>query len=394
MRCCVMQVSGEQRLDQRLGTRVPLQILCEDSRSYRGTTVNISSRGLSCVVPTYVQPYSRLSLYLDVPRPQNVTEALEMDALVVRSQSCSQTIPADAYELGLFFLHLDQSKAALINDYLNDLENSGAPVESVPGSRPLYSPSPVCQQSHFNPQDFLQDHQLTRLDRLTCLGELSAVLSHEIKNPLACLAGSLETLRQDIRDLYPSEDLFSALFEQVDRIDRVVDHLLQFSLVDTPRRAQVQIDAVIDSSLRLLEGAILEKKLIIHRCHGDAQPPVPADERLLRQAFVNLFATLIDSLEPGCHVAVNTRWKEKVPVCQRQSCSCFSEQADQGVSVAIIPSEPPLTAEQSQQSVALSQRKQRSLNLSVSQQIIEQHQGRVFTSRQPQGRALLVTLPL
>ena len=391
----VMQVLREQRLENRLGKSIPLQIRFEDSNIFSGETVNVSSRGLSCRVPCYVPPFSRLSIDMDMPLPSRGLETLQMDALVVRTEKCPDNARQGDHVLGLFFLKLDQEKAILMNEFLDGLD--GADKDAmIPVNNKNKLPKKTCLGSEFNPQGFLQDFKLTRLDRLTCLGELSSVLAHEIKNPLACLAGSLQVLGEEIKGLYPSEDLFSELFSQIDRIDSVVDHLLQFSTTEAPQRTLVRVEDVIDNTLQLLGGKLKEKNIQVDLCHGDDQPLISADKRMLQQAFLNVVDNIVGSMERNGRFSINTHWTDKAPVCNRASCECFTRESNNGISVVMMDSKfIGKSKKESMMPLSLADRKKHGLNLSLTQQIIEQHNGNVFVpAPSEKSSVLLVTLPL
>lgn len=392
-----MQVLKEQRLDIRFGKSVPVQVQLEDSSSFTGETINLSSRGLSCHVPCYVPSFSRLSLRIEMLSQARGLIALQLDALVVRIEKSQGLSRMGGYILGVFFLHLDKEKAALINDFLAEVESCDSPIISKTIRKKGVRGQGSCLSSEFNPQGFLQDYKLTRLDRLACLGELSSVLAHEIKNPLACLAGSLQILGDEIKEIHPSEDLFSELFGQIERIDNIVDHLLQFSTTESPQMKLVRVEDVINGTLCLLGGKLKEKNIQVDLCHGFEQPFITADERLLRQAFLNIFANLVDSMEVDGNFSVNTYWVDKESNCDRASCECFARDENKGISVVVMNSSirEKNIQKKSMMPLSLAERKKRGLNLSLSQQIIEQHQGSVFIQSQPQENSvLLVTLPI
>ncbi|MDT8421615.1 MAG: histidine kinase dimerization/phospho-acceptor domain-containing protein [Desulfuromonadales bacterium] len=391
-----MQVLREQRLECRVARSLPLRIQFEDANGFSGEMTNISIRGLSCRVPCYVPPFSRLTLILDLPMPTRMSTSLRIDALVVRTEEVRTGHQLGGFLLGLLFLRLNQDKAALISTYLNQLTGCDEIVESTVRGRQVKRPNEACLNSKFNPQEFLQDYKLTRLDRLACLGELSSILAHEIKNPLACLAGSLQILNDEIRDLHPSESLFAELFAQIDRIDNIVDHLLQFSASEAPQKKLLRVEDVINSTLCVMGGKLKEKNIQVDLCHGIEQPMISADERLLRQAFLNIFANVVDSIELGGSFSVNTHWPGKAPVCDRAACECFSGEESRGISVVVMNSGlRGGNSEKRFQPLPLAERKKRGLNLSLTQQIIEQHKGSVFIQNQPEeSSVLLVTLPL
>lgn len=387
-----MQVVKEQRLEQRLDQRLSLYIQFDGSAKIAGETLDLSSRGLSCRLPCYVPPFSRLSIDLLVPIPFRGFSPVTLEAVAVRVE---QDAADDAsYVLGCLFLQLDQEKADLVSRLVSTLEERRQPAPNHFATAQDTQRHRKCLSTDFNPQGFLNGGGLTRLDRMACLGELSSILAHEIKNPLACLAGSLQVLSEEIADNYPSEDLFSELFGQIERIDTIVDHLLQFSATESPQMKPVRLDNLLDNTLCLLDGKLKEKNVKVNLCHGASQPMINADERLLRQAFLNLFANVVDDAGDAGQLCINTHWQSKIPVCGRPACECFTNAAEQGISVVVMNFGDAQNRGREYR-LPLAERKKRGLNLSMTQQIIEQHHGSVFIQDQPEENSvLLVNLPL
>ena len=389
-----MQDLNERRLENRLGKSIPLQIMLENRNSFQGETVNVSNRGLACRVPCHVPPFSRLVISLDMPFPVRSSVNLKLDALVVRAEKCRGGDGYDVHDLGLFFLNLDQKKATIIEEFLNQADECDSPEPTSAMNQKNSPKQGSCVSTLSSPQGFLQAYKLTRLDRSACFSDLATVLAHEIKNPLACLAGSLQVLGDDIRDLYPSDDLFSELLSQIERIDNTLDHLLQFSASEPSRKDLVRVEDVINGTLGLLGETLRGKNIKVDLCHGSEQPFISADERLLRQAFLHIFADIIDEIEPDGCLSVNTHWADKSPVCDRASCECFAQEVSAGLSVVVMKS--GCKGKYGKKNMLpLVERKKKGLSLALTQQIIEQHQGSLFVqSPSDENSILLVFLPL
>jgi two-component system sensor histidine kinase AtoS len=96
------------------------------------------------------------------------------------------------------------------------------------------------------------EQQLARIDRLASVGELAAGVAHEIKNPLAGIAGALQILARDFQDDNPNQEIFEEVFSQVQRLDGFVNNLLQFARPSTPKLEPIRIKEVISSALFLV----------------------------------------------------------------------------------------------------------------------------------------------
>ncbi len=142
--------------------------------------------------------------------------------------------------------------------------------------------------------------ELLRRERLAALGELSAVVAHEVRNPVTVIFNALSTLRKQ-----PGPDesatLLEIVNEEAERLKRVVGDLLEFARPRDP-----SVDAV--NPARLLEGAALATAAAFGSRESiaiDIEPDLPdlvADEQLLRQALINLVTNALQA--PGRTSAV------------------------------------------------------------------------------------------
>ena len=146
---------------------------------------------------------------------------------------------------------------------------------------------------------FQTEEQLRRADRLSALGELSAGMAHEIRNPLGSIKGAVEILRADYRPEDPKYEFIQILLKETDRLNLIVQEFLGFARPKQPELQPADLNEAIESVLTLtaLEakkaGVIVEKRL---------DPSIgmrSLDMNLLRQAFLNLVLNAIQAMESG-----------------------------------------------------------------------------------------------
>jgi len=105
------------------------------------------------------------------------------------------------------------------------------------------------------------EDQLRRADRLTALGELSAGMAHEIRNPLGSIRGTAEILQ----DAFPPDDRYAEftkiLVSEVDRLNKVLEDFLNFARPDDSEQHDFQPDLVLHEVLQLI-GRQADKKQI------------------------------------------------------------------------------------------------------------------------------------
>lgn len=148
--------------------------------------------------------------------------------------------------------------------------------------------------------------ELIDRERLAALGELSAVIAHEVRNPLGVIFNSVGSLR---RLLQPQGDvrlLLDIVGEEADRLNRMVGDLLDYSRPLQPALAEVQLRPLIEESLasaRRQIGAAAEQVKAHVRVAAEVAT-LQADARLLRQALVNLFLNAHQAMPRGGHLDV------------------------------------------------------------------------------------------
>jgi len=148
-----------------------------------------------------------------------------------------------------------------------------------------------------------QSH-LVRAEKLAGIGQLAAGVAHEIRNPLGALANYVEVLRgravgqSDSRAVGPTADLAAAMARQIERIDRIVESLLDYS---RPKAAAGPVD-VNDAVARGIgylrdQGIFPNGKLQVALEPG--LPGVRADRSALEQVVVNLLLNARDAAPDG-----------------------------------------------------------------------------------------------
>jgi len=142
------------------------------------------------------------------------------------------------------------------------------------------------------------EDQLRRADRLSALGELSAGMAHEIRNPLGSIRGTAEILR----DAFPPENRYAEftriLINEVDRLNKVLEDFLKFARPAGNERNDFQPDQVLGEVLQLTQGPAQKKQINIH---WDEQPlPVAiGDAGQFKQVFLNLILNALQAMDDG-----------------------------------------------------------------------------------------------
>jgi two-component system, NtrC family, sensor histidine kinase HydH len=138
-----------------------------------------------------------------------------------------------------------------------------------------------------------------RSERLAALGQMSAGLAHEIRNPLGVIKGSAEMLHQKLGESNPlASELAGYISTETNRLSALVTRFLDFARPLHTELVPQEITPVLDRALHSV--SLMRKEddapVNVERRYQMDLPPVPLDESLCEQAFVNLIQNAYDAM--------------------------------------------------------------------------------------------------
>jgi PAS domain S-box-containing protein len=146
--------------------------------------------------------------------------------------------------------------------------------------------------------------QLIQRERLAALGELAAVVAHEVRNPLGVIFNSLGSLRRLLRPEGDARLLLDIVGEEADRLNRIVGDLLDFARPVAPVLRPEPLVQVVDQAVASALGdAAVE---VVREVDPDL-PPVPLDAHLLHLALANVAANAVQAMPRGGRLLVRVR---------------------------------------------------------------------------------------
>jgi two-component system sensor histidine kinase HydH len=130
------------------------------------------------------------------------------------------------------------------------------------------------------------EEQLREQATLARLGEMGAVIAHEVKNPLAAIRGAIQVISKRLGPDSPEAAVMTEIIARIDALNQLVKDLLLFARPPQPRPAPLEVSALVGATTSLLLQDAAHRGIRVE-VSGDA-PLVMADADLLKIVFLNL----------------------------------------------------------------------------------------------------------
>ncbi|MHB8877049.1 MAG: ATP-binding protein [Myxococcaceae bacterium] len=146
--------------------------------------------------------------------------------------------------------------------------------------------------------------ELVRTERLAAVGELAAVMAHEVRNPLGAMFNSLENLRRYWEPPPLAAGLLAILREEAERLNCIVEDLLDFARPNPPQLSLQELAPIIASAVEVATCNAPAGRFRVRLQVGPELPPVPMDERMIRQVLLNLVINAVQAMPGGGEIRV------------------------------------------------------------------------------------------
>jgi signal transduction histidine kinase len=150
------------------------------------------------------------------------------------------------------------------------------------------------------------NEQLIRTEKLAAMGTLAAGVAHEVNNPLASISSLIQMMqaRKNLDD--GTAEKLKLISAQIERITRVTKDMMDFARVRPAAKSLVDVNRLIETSLRLASFDKSFQKLRLVKNFADNLPQVFADTDQLQQVFLNLFLNARDAMPDGGELLIKT----------------------------------------------------------------------------------------
>jgi PAS domain S-box-containing protein len=217
--------------------------------------------------------------------------------------------------------------------------------------------------------------QMELKERLTALGEMSAGIAHELRNPMAVISGYLNLLSKKIDPA--SQSIIRDITSEINGMNRIIGDLLTFARPASLNRVTVNLKELVEGCLsNVLQAKNADNKITTVLSLDDVEALL--DEGLMRQALNNLFQNAMEAMPDGGTLTVEAHGGKNLAVSV----------ADTGTGV------PPDTIKKIFLPFFTTKDKGVGLGLALVHKIVLSHGGRIeVESKQGKGTAFTVIIP-
>jgi signal transduction histidine kinase len=226
----------------------------------------------------------------------------------------------------------------------------------------------------------LKDRQIMQSEKMASLGELAAGIAHEIRNPLAIIAGSAETLKKR-EERETREEMIGYIVEESERINAMITSFLNFAKPKEPKWARCDIVEVIQRTIQLISPQARNQNVEVVGEFPRKPLYIEVDPELIQHAIMNIELNALEAMERGGVLRINLI-------------------LDQGGRVVIKFSDtgrgiPPKISRKIFDPFFTTKEGGTGLGLSIAHTIVESHGGTLSnTSNEGRGATFTMSLPI
>ncbi|MCL2481433.1 MAG: ATP-binding protein [Spirochaetaceae bacterium] len=231
----------------------------------------------------------------------------------------------------------------------------------------------------YNQQIIQMQDDMIKSAKLAVVGQLSAGLAHEIKNPLS----SIKMMSQIIKSRYlkggDGSDEINTVLEEIDRIDKLIKDLLEFSKPKPMNFSYYDINELVLDTVNIYKYNFEKQNITVEYKLADNLPALFIDSEKIRICFINFIVNAIEVMsEDGKLIVSTVLQNDKVAIEFKNNGPAIAKEDIDNIF------EPFFTTK----------RQGTGLGLALSKLIIERHQGTIGVASNDKETSFIVTLPL
>ncbi len=242
--------------------------------------------------------------------------------------------------------------------------------------------------------------ELKKAKDLAMLGEFSAAIAHQIRNPVSDILMGINLIQKSLKmqgggeDITKSEineglrseklsQIFSNLTESINNLNQIVSELLEYTKTLRPSLSLQKIDIILREVLAFFSDLMITKNIVLEESYDESLPEIKLDAVLISQVFQNVIHNAIQAMPTGGILSISTR---------------FSDEKKEYILISVTDSGPGINPEDLDKIFRpffTTKSSGIGLGLSLSFRIIQAHNGTIWAENNPtSGATFHIKLPV
>ncbi|MDD5724137.1 MAG: ATP-binding protein [Syntrophales bacterium] len=143
--------------------------------------------------------------------------------------------------------------------------------------------------------------------KLAAIGQLSAGIAHEVRNPLSSIKMSLQILEKRMRPEGNDLKRFKIARREVEHLETLVNDILIYAKPSDPTKKPSSIKKIINHALAMAEKSMSDKHIQVEAAFAKDMSPLDADPAMLEHAFLNIYHNAIDAMADNGKISISVR---------------------------------------------------------------------------------------
>jgi two-component system, NtrC family, sensor histidine kinase HydH len=149
--------------------------------------------------------------------------------------------------------------------------------------------------------------RMKRSERLYAIGQLSAGLAHEVRNPLASIGGAAAILRKKPGSEQRRDEFLEIIEKECLRLNRLLTNFLEFARPRPPQYQLAEVGPILESVVGLAAHAVGRLPIQLRTDTAPDSPPIECDPEQIKQVLLNLTINSIQAMPDGGEIVLSTR---------------------------------------------------------------------------------------
>ncbi len=225
--------------------------------------------------------------------------------------------------------------------------------------------------------------QMQRTDKLAAMGTLAACMAHEVRNPLGAIKGLAQLLDEAFEDGASERSYTQTMIKEIDRLNGVVTHLLDFAQPDAYTPGLSSIEEIVAQAVTLANITAGNNKVTLEQNLEEELPPIKCEKRQLVQVLLNLLQNAAQAVDDSGKIEITAR--------------TISAESGDRVLLRVANSGPPLDPEVTARifdPFFTTKKDGTGLGLAITSQIVNAHNGQLYLESENGMNSFCVELPV